>query len=114
MRTLLAASGEGHRATAQTPRHGTTFSKSWKNAMAADRPYHQPIRRLGSSTTACPRRRSSASSVDLPPPEHPELLTNRSTESPPGPTPIMGALFFWDKSARSDEPHLAPSTRTTP
>jgi hypothetical protein len=38
MRTLLAASGEGHGASARTPRHGTTFSKSWKNAMAADRP----------------------------------------------------------------------------
>ena len=35
------------------------------------------IRRPGSSTTAYPRLRSSAISVDLPPLEHPEMTTNR-------------------------------------
>jgi hypothetical protein len=36
------------------------------------------IRRPGSSTTAWPRRASSASRVDLPPPEQPEITTKRS------------------------------------
>jgi hypothetical protein len=37
------------------------------------------IRRPGSSTTACPRLPSSAINVDLPPLEHPDMTTNRST-----------------------------------
>jgi hypothetical protein len=41
------------------------------------------IRRPGSSTTACPRRPSSATSVDLPPPEHPEITTNGSKSNVP-------------------------------
>ena len=41
------------------------------------------ILRPGSSTVEKPRRASSVSSVDFPPPEHPEMMTKRSMMSVP-------------------------------
>src|SRR6185503_8239547 len=50
--------------------HGRADPLAWSSSCT--------IRRPGSCTVACPRRPSSASNVDLPPPEHPEITMKRS------------------------------------
>ena len=62
--------------------HGATRESDPSSQGRADPPLANSsltIRRPGSSTTAYPRLPSSAINVDLPPLEHPEMTTNRST-----------------------------------
>jgi hypothetical protein len=59
-------------------RRAKAISSTHGNARPSPSSSSLTIRRPGSSTVAYPRRPSSVSSVDFPPPEQPEMTTRRS------------------------------------